>query len=186
MKRVLRYLKGTRNIGITFRGNSAVEPVGYCDSDWAGCRETRKSTEGMVFLLAGGAVHWRSKKQSIVATSTCEAEYIAAYSATKEAIWLSRLFASMLGQASSTPITVRVDNKGTVQMAHNVSINARNKHIDIRYHFVREAIGTKQVVLEHCSHTEQVADTLTKPLARILFVECREKMGLEELSVAEC
>ena len=185
VKRVLRYLKGTRNIGITFRGNSNVQPVGYCDSDWAGCRETRKSTEGMVFLLAGGAVHWRSKKQSIVATSTCEAEYIAAYSATKEAIWLSRLFASMLSQASSTPITVRIDNHGTVQMAHNVSINARNKHIDIRYHFVREAVGTKLVVLEHCSHTEQVADTLTKPLPRIKFVECREKMGLEELSVAK-
>ena len=180
IKRVLRYIKGTRNLGITYSASESLNPIGYVDSDWAGCLETRKSTEGMVFLLAGGAVFWRSKKQTVIATSSCEAEYIASCSAAKTAIWLARLLSGMLGQSCSDPITVHVDNQGSIAMAHNESVNARNKHIDIRYHFVREAVRTKQVILSHCPGTEQAADPLTKPLSRIKFKELCSKIGLEE------
>ncbi len=95
VKRILRYIAGTRNQGITFGLSQDLKPIGYTDSDWGGCRETRKSTSGYVFMIAGGPVCWRSKKQSIVATSSCEAEYIASCSAAKEAVWLSRLIADI-------------------------------------------------------------------------------------------
>ena len=178
VKRVLRYLKGTRDTGIAYGTEQSLQPVGYCDSDWASCRESRKSTEGFVFLLAGGAVSWRSKKQSIVATSSCEAEYIALTAAGKEAIWLSRMLAGMLGKAEMEPITVFVDNQGAIDTAKNATINRKNKHIDIRYHYVREAVGNNQVMLKHCSSNEQVADPLTKPLLRISHRAMCDKMGL--------
>ena len=180
VKRVLRYIKGTRNVGIQYDGRESMKPIGYCDSDWAGCLETRKSTEGTVFLLAGGAVFWSSKKQSVIATSSCEAEYIATCSATKTAIWLSNMLNGILGTTSHSPITVHVDNQGCIGMAHNESINARNKHIDIRYHFVRHAVKNNQVILLHCPGTDQPADPLTKPLGRIKFKELCDKIGLKE------
>ncbi len=94
-KRVLRYINGTRNLGILYDYTKPLAVEGYSDADWGGCKITRKSTSGNVFLVAGGAVSWRSKKQTCVATSTCEAEYIASYLASKESIWLSRLFANL-------------------------------------------------------------------------------------------
>ena len=181
IKRVLRYIKGTRNVGIKYDGNKSMKPLGYCDSDWAGCLETRKSTEGILFLLAGGAVYWSSKKQSIIATSSCEAEYIASCSAAKTAIWLNNMLGGILGNSAPKPITVHVDNQGSIGMAYNESINARNKHIDIRYHFVRDAVKNKQVTLEHCAGTDQAADPLTKPLGRIKLKEMNDKIGLQEV-----
>eukprot|EP00171_Calliarthron_tuberculosum_P001088 IDg1088t1 len=177
-KRVLRYVKGTRNLSITYGTKSSLEPLGYCDSDWGGCVETRKSTEGYLFLIAGGAVCWRSKKQSIIATSTCEAEYVSLCSAAKEAIWLSRLLATVLGKPSPTPITIMVDNEGAIASSHSTSINQRNKHIDMRYHFVREAVLSGLVKIQHCTSEEEAADPLTKPLYRIAFEKHRESFGL--------
>eukprot|EP00171_Calliarthron_tuberculosum_P001087 IDg1087t1 len=184
-KRVLRYIKGTRNLGITYGTKSSLEPLGYCDSDWGGCIETRKSTEGYLFLIAGGAVCWRSKKQSIIATSTCEAEYVSLCSATKEAIWLSRLLAEIFGNSPPTPITIMVDNEGAIASAKSTSINQRNKHIDMRYHFVRDAVLSGLVKIEHCASEEESADPLTKPLYRIAFEKHRENFGLRSKNSEE-
>ena len=182
VKRVYRYVKGTQNMGILYDAKSETSPdspiVGYCDSDWAGCNESRKSTEAYVFLLTGGAISWRSKKQSIVALSSCEAEYISACTAAKEAIWLSNVLQTTVGTDKPLPITVFMDNQGSIKSAQNMSINARNKHIDIRHHFVREAVAKKEVALAYCPTSDQVADILTKPLPRVLFEKFRTLMGI--------
>lgn len=180
VKRVLRYVKGTRTAGLSFSSGPSLHPVGYCDSDWAGCRATRKSTEGYVFLVGGGAVSWRSKKQKVVATSSCEAEYVASFSATKECIWLSRLFAEILGKSNIPPVTVHIDNQGAIDTAKGSAINHRNKHIDIRYHFVRDAVRDLQINLKYCPREFQVADMLTKPLLRVAHQRTSKMMGLCE------
>ena len=182
VKRIYHYIKGTQDMGIVYDAKSTpsseTSVIGYCDSDWAGCSDSRKSTEAYVFLLTGGAISWRSKKQSIVALSSCEAEYISACTAAKEAIWLSNVLQNLLGTESPSPITVLMDNQGSIKSAQNTSINARNKHIDIRHHFVREAVAKKEVALAYCPTTDQVADILTKPLLRVLFQKFRSLMGI--------
>lgn len=185
VKRVLRYIKGTHDRGLTYGIDKSLDAIGYCDSDWASCRETRKSTEGFVFLIGGGAVTWRSKKQTVVATSSCEAEYMAAYSGSKEAIWLSNLLAEMLGRNFASPIEVRIDNQGCIAIAKGSSINNRNKHIDIRYHFVRDAVSKDLVRLQYVSRHDQLADPLTKPLLRVLFEDLCSRMGLVCAVIAE-
>ena len=182
VKHLLRYVKYTRTVGIHYQKSSPLHPLGYCDSDWASCTETRKSTEGMVFLLSGGAVSWRSKKQSVIATSSCEAEYMSAFSAAKEAVWLKRMFAEMMGKDKVDPIRLLVDNNSAVSTAKSESINQRNKHVDIKYHFVRDAVATMQVMLEHVSKEHQAADPLTKPLMRVLHERFMAMMGLKQCS----
>ena len=178
VKRVLRYIAGTRDHGILFRGNKDLDLIGYSDSDWAGCRESRKSTSGFVFMLAGGAISWRSKKQTIVALSTCEAEYVAASLACKEAIWLSRLLADMLLHGEAKCIELRNDNSGAIATAKNSGINQRNKHIDLKYHFVRDCHEQKRVYLVKWPTADQVADICTKALDRVKFEHHRNGMGI--------
>jgi hypothetical protein len=177
VKRVLRYISGTRDFGILYDGSKALSIDGYSDADWGGCKATRKSTSGAIFLVAGGAVSWRSKKQTCVATSTCEAEYIASCLAAKESIWLARL----LGDLSNTEprqVSIKVDNDGTIDTGNNTSINQRNKHIDLQYHFVRDSIQSKRIKLVSCPTSEQAADPLTKPLDRVIFEKLRNLQGV--------
>ena len=95
VKRTMRYINGTRDLGILFDGSKQLVIDGFCYADWGGCKLSRKSTSGIICLVAGGAVRWRSKKQTCVAIFTFEAEYVAAYLATKESIWLSRLLGDL-------------------------------------------------------------------------------------------
>lgn len=164
VKRVLLYISGTRNRGIQYGASQSLAIVRYSDSDWGGCLETRKTTSGNVFMLAGGAVSWRSHKQTVVATSSCEAEYIASCLATKEALWLSRLYCDVHGLANLKTVTIRIDNSGSISTAQNTSINQRNKHVDIQYHFVRDCVTAKKVIFEYLSTKHPIADPFTKPL----------------------
>ena len=132
-----------------------------------------------MFLIGGAvSISWRSKKQSIVALSSCEAEYISACTAAKEAIWLSNVLQTMIGTDNPSPITVFMDKQGSIKSAQNMLINARNKHIDIRHHFMREAVANKEVALTYCPSTDQVADILTKPLLCVLFEKFRTFAGI--------
>ena len=179
VKRVMRYLRGTQNLGIVF-SNTSEPPVllGYSDADWAGCHESRKSTSGYVFKFCGGAISWSSRKQTVVATSTCEAEYTALSEACKEATWLRQVVADVLGSQNDPTITIGCDNAGTIAFAHNQSITRRNKHVDVKYHFVRDATTRGVVSLVHCPTAEMPADILTKPLGRILFEKGVKLLGL--------
>ena len=162
-------------------GNNQKDLVleGYCDSDYAGDLDDRKSTSGYVFLLKGGAISWNSSKQETVALSTTEAEYVAAAHAVKEAIWLRTLLEE-LGFKQNQPTKIYEDNSGCIAISKNPEKHKRTKHIDIKYHFLREQVNKNQVKLEYVNTTEQAADALTKPLPKEKFEFCRTMMGLQK------
>ncbi len=179
LKRVLRYIKGTQTYGIMYNGSKLKSIAGYSDADWGGCKASRKSTSGNVFLVSGGAVSWRSKKQTCVALSTCEAEYIATCLAAKEAVWLARLLKDIHYTNAVSPITIGVDNNGAIDTAYNSSTNRRNKHIDLVYHYVRDCTAENKISIVHCDTSEQPADIFTKPLDRIKFQKFRSMQGIQ-------
>ncbi len=123
VKRVLRYLQSTKDYGILYDGSKSSDAVGYSEADWAGCLKTRKSTSGKVFLIAVGAVSWKSKKQTCVATSTCEAEYVAMCLAAKEVVWSLRLLSEAQGLKEVQTTNILVDNNGSIDAADNSAIN---------------------------------------------------------------
>ncbi len=136
VKRILRYLKGTADLVLKYQKSEDGTLVGYSDSDWAGDPDDRHSTTGNLFLMAGGAISWLSKKQAIVALSTSEAEYVALSLATQEAVWLRRLLTD-LRAAPNGPTLLMEDNQGAIAIARNPIAHARTKHIDIRYHSIK-------------------------------------------------
>ena len=165
-KRLLRYLNGTRHLGIRFSGNvpDADKLVGYCDADWAGDVDTRRSTTAHVFMLAGACVSWASKLQPTVALSSAEAEYMALCTGVQEAIHLRNLLGDLdYWQREPTPIYE--DNQACIAMSSNPTINhKRSKHIDIRYHFTRERVESEEIKLVYVPTEHQLADLLTKAL----------------------
>ena len=177
VKRVFRYLKGTMSMGIRYCKSSKWDLVGFSDADWAGNLDDRRSTSGNLFLLSNAPVSWQSKKQSNVTLSTTEAEYVALSSATQELVWLHRLL-SDIGEVFQDPTVLYEDNQGAISVANNPIIHARTKHIDIRYHFVREKVEDGTIQLKYCPTDEMIADILTKPLPTQCFVKFRELMGV--------
>ena len=179
LKRVLRYLQATPTHDICFSGSSEGELIGYTDADWADDIETRRSTSGYVFLLNKGCISWRSKKQRTVALSSTEAEYMALSEAIQEAVWL-KAFTSELGEeVSDGALTVFEDNQGAIALAKNPEFHKRTKHIDIRYHFVREKVEEGQVVLKYCPTQDMLADIMTKPITAAQFDTLRTKLGIQ-------
>ena len=176
-KRVLRYLKGTTKHGLIYRKSKQFSLFGYSDSDWAGCVDTRKSTSGFVFMLGDSLISWASKKQPVVALSTTEAEYIALCLATQEAMWLRRLLDSVQNPQEG-PTLIYEDNQGTICIAKNPRDTQRTKHIDIRYHFVRESVQNKVITIEKCESQNMIADTFTKQLPRPAFERHRTAMNI--------
>jgi hypothetical protein len=180
VKRILRYLQGTKDYELTYGSisNANDELIAYSDADFAGDLLGRKSTSGTLCLLHGGAISWKSKLQGTVAGSTVEAEYMALYQTTSEAIWLRRLLVGLGYQHGENAVTVYVDNQGAIKLAHNPEHHQRSKHFDIKYHFNREAISNGQTKLVYCPTANMVADTLTKALPKPKHREFSELMGL--------
>jgi hypothetical protein len=179
-KRVLRYLKGTMNFGLFYRKGEKQELIGYTDSDYAGDQDDRKSTSGYVFMLSSGAVSWSSKKQPVVTLCTTEAEFIAAASSTCQAVWLRRIL-QQLNHEPRKSTTIYCDNSSTIKLSKNPVLHGRNKHIDVRFHFLRELTKDEVVELIQCSSQEQVADIMTKPLKLDVFQNLRELLGVYPL-----
>jgi len=175
VKRVLRYLKGTISLVLQYnRGDD--ELIGYSDADWGSDGDDRHSTTGNLFLMSGGAVSWLSKRQAVVALSSAEAEYIALSSATQETVWIRRLLGDLTNVLE--PTVLMEDNQGAIAMSRNPVDHARTKHIDIRYHFVREAVQNRIIELIYCPTINMIADVLTKPLAKERFSTLRSGMGV--------
>ena len=175
-KRVLHYLQATPSYGITFKGS--VEPptlIGYADADFGGDPDDRKSTTGYVFLLCGGAISWRSKKQPTPALSPAEAEYMAAAEATQEAIWLRQLLKDLKIEQKQ-PTTIFEDNQGCIAMTKNNVYHSRTKHIDIKYHFIRTEVENHKVTFVYKQTADMIADIFTKPLEKQAFVKHRAKL----------
>jgi transposase InsO family protein len=178
-KRILRYLKGTTNFHLVLgqRDSEKLNLIGWSDASWAQDPDTRKSVSGFVFDIYGGSVSWSSKKQSIVATSTMEAEYIASSNATKEAIWLRTLLKE-LDFPQTTATIIFADNQGCIALSNNPISHSRAKHIDIRYHFVRERVEHNEINLQFVSTKDMLADIFTKALPREAFVKFRDRLGV--------
>ena len=178
-KRVLRYLKGTSKLVLTYMTEGSIGLTGYSDADWAGDRDTRRSTSGMAFLPHGASINW-SKRQTSVASSTVEGEYMALSQATQEAVWLQQLLEEV-GESTSEGTTIMEDNQGAMATARNPVFHCRTKHIQIYYHYVREAVAEGIIRLVYCPTKEMLADIFTKALARDQLENLREKLGLQKL-----
>ncbi|KAK2411591.1 putative mitochondrial protein [Trifolium repens] len=181
-KRILRYIKGTTNLGLYYSVSDDYKLVGYSDSDWGGDVDDRKSTTGFVFYIGNTAFTWMSKKQPIVTLSTCEAEYVAATSCVCHAIWLRNLLKE-LNLPQKEPTKIFVDNKSTIALAKNPVFHDRSKHIDTRYHYIRECVANNNVKLEYVKTHDQAADIFTKPLKREDFVKLRYLLGVAKSSL---
>jgi hypothetical protein len=171
-KRVLRYLKGTLDKGITYGSTTegagvytTVKLVGYSDADWGGDLDTRRSTTGYIFTLNHGVVSWGSKLQATVALSSAEAEYMALCSATQEAIHLRQLVKD-LGHAQDEATVIFEDNAGCIALSENPVFHKRSKHIDIKYHFIRERVASNEIKVQYVPTEDQLADLLTKGLSK--------------------
>lgn len=169
VKRIFAYLVGTRGRGILYKsGGNESELVGYCDADFAGDVETRRSTTGYAFMFANGPVSWSSQRQKNVTLSTTESEYVAATAAAREAVWLRKLFEE-LGSGSDKPTVIWVDNQSAIKLAKNPEYHKRTKHIDIKVHYVREKVASQDIELKYISTECQRADIFTKALPRKQF-----------------
>jgi hypothetical protein len=166
VKRIFRYLQGTLQFKLRFGGLSPQDVVGYCDADWAGDLEDRRSTTGFVFMMGGGTTSWSSKRQPTIALSTTEAEYMASTQATKEAIWMTKFMKELGYRKEKKAMVIRCDNQGAISLTKNPTQHARTKHIDVQHHFVRERVENGEVTFEYCSTEEMVADVLTKALPK--------------------
>jgi hypothetical protein len=179
VKQVLRYVAGTRTHGLyyTRREEGRARLTGFSDADMARDVDTRKSTTGIIFFLGGNIITWQSSKQKVVALSSCEAEYIAAATAACQGVWLARLVTDMAGVEPGVP-ELKVDNQSAIALSKNPVHHDRSKHIDTRFHYIRECIDENRIVLGHVSTEEQLADILTKALGRVRFLELRELIGV--------
>lgn len=152
--------------------------VEYADADWATDQQDRKSVSGFLFQIFGNAVCWSSKKQTTVATSSSEAEYVALGSGVTEAIWLAGLLDD-LGIRGTTPVTIYEDNRGCIGMAKNLE-SKRAKHIDIKHHFIRDHVAAGNVKVEPIGTENQLADIFTKSLDVGRFQKLCRTIGLHD------
>jgi len=183
-KRLLRYVKGTKNYGITYQKDATrhVGPsdsnifYGFSDAAFANA-DDRRSVSGYVFLANGGAITWGSKKQTAIALSSTEAEYVALSEASREAMWLRYLYGE-LGFIQQEPILLLGDNDGSIAMAKNPQFHKRTKHVDIRWHWVRELVNNGLINVADCRDPQQTADILTKQVPRVKFIKHVGELGL--------
>jgi Reverse transcriptase (RNA-dependent DNA polymerase) len=181
LKRVFRYLATAKEVevGIVYGGGRQwpTDIIGYSDADWASNPNDRKSISGFAFLLGGGAISWSSKKQTSVALSSTEAEYMAASHAARHAIWLKRLFED-IGILNSNSITLFIDNQSALSLSGDVMFHQRTKHIDVQYHFLRNAVLDGTLSTFYCPTADMVADIMTKALPKPQHQKLTEDLGV--------
>ena len=163
----------------TYRRSDQLEVIGYSDSDFAGCVDTRKSTFGYLFLLAGGAISWKSAKQSVIAASTMEVEFVACFEATVQGLWLRNFISGLeIVDSIAKPLKIYCDNAAAVFFSKNDKYSKGAKHMEIKYFAVKEEVQNQRVSIQHISTNLMVADPLTKGLAPKTFTEHVERMGI--------
>ncbi|KAJ9551954.1 LOW QUALITY PROTEIN: hypothetical protein OSB04_015999 [Centaurea solstitialis] len=176
VKRIFRYLKGTPNLGLWYSKDSGFDLTAYSDSDFAGCKIDRKSTTGGCHLLGGKLVSWTSKKQNSVSTSTAEAEYVAAGICCAQVLWLRNQLQDYDIQLSKIPIYC--DNTSAIAIANNPVLHSKTKHIEVRYHFIRDHVMNGDIELHFVPTEYQLADLFTKPLDVTRFNMLISELGM--------
>ncbi len=177
VKRIFRYLKGTMDTKLKFEKDQNFEIRGYSDADWASDVDKRRSCTGYLFKLSNGAITWSSKRQQTVALSSTEAEYMAMSSATQEALWLKQL-AEELDKNLRKPIKLFSDNQSAIKLSESEAYRPRSKHIDIRFHFIRDVLQKGKVSIHFVRSEENIADPLTKSVSKEKLNFCADQMGL--------
>eukprot|EP00253_Pinus_taeda_P014939 PITA_14939 len=145
-------------------------------------RILRKSTLGYVFHMGSRAISWASKKQLVVSLSTAEEEYVAATAAAYEAVWLRRVLINLCHEQENGT-TIYCDNSSAISLSRNSVFHKKTKHIDTKFHFIRELVNNGEIVLQHCRTEDQLADILTKPLAKKTFYHFRKCLGMKQLKL---
>ncbi|XP_062075027.1 secreted RxLR effector protein 161-like [Humulus lupulus] len=176
VKRILKYLVGTTDFGLCYSCDTNISLVGFSDSNWAGNLDYRKSTSGGCFYVGNNLVSWHNKKKNSISLSTAEAEYIAAGSCCIQLLWMKQMLRDY-GLCLDT-LTIYCDNTSAINLSKNPVQNSRTKHIDIRYHFLRELVESKLIVLSHVASESQLADLFTKALSSQTFVHLRKSIGV--------
>jgi len=179
-KRIMRYLKGTMSYGILFPSKSSEnlkELYGYTDADWCGDKNDRKSNAGFVFFAGTTPVSWCSKKEVVVALSSCEAEYIAAAMGACQVGWLDTLMLE-LKMKKEDAVELFVDNKSTINIAKFPVAHGICKHIETCYHFLRDQVTKGKLKLSYCRSEDQCADIFTKSLKKDSFKRMRNNLNM--------
>ncbi|WVZ02011.1 hypothetical protein V8G54_022817 [Vigna mungo] len=186
VKHIFRYLKGTADHGLYFPRivedtNNVLEA--WCDADWSGDQVDRKSTFGYLFKLMGASISWCSKKQAVVALSSCEAEYISAAEAVCQCAWVETILRELMIEHPK-PTQLMVDNRSAISLSKNPISHGISKHIETKFHYLREHVSEGKLELVYCSTDEQIANVFTKPLRQSRFEKLRDLLGVKSLS--EC
>ncbi|KAL5566072.1 hypothetical protein UlMin_029236 [Ulmus minor] len=179
VKRVLRYLKGTRNMGLHIKHCDELNLSGYSDADWACSPDDKKSTAGYLVYFGDTLVSWCSKKQRVVSRSSTESEYRALAHISCEIAWLESLLGELTFSLTQTPVTW-CDNLSASTLAANPVYHSRTKHVEIDIHFVRDKVLEKKLDVRYVPSHDQTADCLTKPLSHSHFKFLRDKLGVVE------
>jgi hypothetical protein len=178
MKRIMRYLVYTPKFVLWYPRGSTFDLIGYSDADWAGCKIDRKSTSGTCQFLGRSLVYWASKKQYSVALSTVEAEYIAAGHCCVQLLWMRQTLRDYDYKLRKVPLLCA--NESAFRMANNPVERSRTKHIDIRYHFLRDHQQRGDIEISYVSTKEQLADIFTKPLDEKTFSKLRNELNIHD------
>lgn len=181
LKRILKYIAGTLSHGILFKRNGDHKLIGYSDADYGGEVNTRRSTSGFAFFHNENMISWNSSLQQCVSQSTTESEYVSASEAIKELIWLKRLFDELVPNQSDNKTQFFMDNMSAIRLVKNPEFHKRSKHIDIRYHLIRQKFEEGLFDLQHVSTQKMIADIFTKALPRERFERLRESMGITSI-----
>ena len=176
VKRILHYLKGQPLLGLWYPVGGDLDLVAFTDSDYGGCNFDRKSTSGGCQFLGGRIVSWQCKKQTSVAQSTCEAEYMAAGSCCSQVLWIQQQLRDYGLNLSNTPI--KIDNQSAISITNNHVKHSKTKHIDIRYHFIRDCAEKNLITLEKVLTDDNLTDLYTKAFDISRFVLLVQLTGM--------
>ena len=162
---IMGYIENTLDYGLTYSHDTNLSPHVYVGADYGGCRDTRCSTLGYVFLMAGGPVTWSSKRQATVALSTVEAEYVAMSQCAQQMVWMHS-WLSKVGVEYSVLGVISGDNHGAIALIKNTKDHGKVKHINIQHHYIQELLQSRVITIEQVPSSENLADLFTKPLPR--------------------
>lgn len=177
LKRIVRYLKGTKDLKLTLSSSSDRSGLtGYADADWAECRDDRKSNSGYVFKFCGGTISWACRKQTCVSLSTAEAEFVSLSEASQEAVWLQRLLEDLGEKAEA--VTIFEDNQSCLKMLDSEKFSNRTKHISTKFHYAKDLKTNGTIKYVYCPTESMAADLLTKPVPRVRLEVLRKACGL--------
>jgi hypothetical protein len=176
VKRIFRYLRYTPKLGLWYSASSSLSLLGFSDANFAGCRVNRKSTSDTCQFLGSSLVSWSSRKQSSVAQSTIEVEYVAAASCCSQLLWITYTLSDFVEEFSHVPLMC--DSTSAISVVKTPVLHSRTKHTEVRYHFLRDNVEKGNIDLIHVPTEKQLADILTKPLDKATFARLRGELGV--------